>query len=202
MHDVVAHQLSLMTVQAGAARTIAGKNPEAAIEAMAAVEQAGRRALSEMRQLLSVLRPNPQQIELAPQPGVGDIPALCEQAREVGLSVSLDIEPAIGAPSPRHGLTLYRLVQEALTNVIKHAGKGADVSIVLTRNACGYKVTIRDSGQGPGAPHSGGHGLVGMRERVELLGGELSAGASATGGFQVIATLPSPDAEKTEQGDA
>lgn len=190
MHDVVAHQLSLMTVQAGAARTIAKVDPASALEAMAAVEQAGRQALKEMRQLLSVLRPEQQSAELAPQPGVNDLPALIEQVRKVGLQVSLTETGSFGELSSGLDLTLYRIIQEALTNVIKHAGAGVQVWVTIEADEHSILVNVRDNGNGPATKLAQGHGLLGMHERVALLGGIFSAGAVVTGGFEVRAKLP------------
>ncbi|UTA46799.1 sensor histidine kinase [Simiduia sp. 21SJ11W-1] len=190
MHDVVAHQLSLMTVQAGAARTVARTDPEAATEAMAAVEQAGRRALAEMRQLLNVLRPERQRLALAPQPGVRDLPALIAQVNAVGPAVTLHTRGDLAVLPARLDLTVYRLVQEALTNVIKHAGPGVQVAVDITGDATAVGVTVRDSGRGPLPAANPGHGLAGMRERVSLLGGDFSAGAARQGGFEVCARLP------------
>lgn len=190
MHDVVAHQLSLMTVQAGAARTIASTDPLAAIQAMAAVEDAGRRALTEMRQLLSVLRPEQAKVELAPQPGVQNIAALVEQVNDVGPQITLRIEGELAELPKRLDLTLYRLVQEALTNVVKHAGKNVQVSVVIEASKDVIRVSVRDNGQGPSYQGIAGHGLIGMRERVELLGGKFFAGAAEPAGFEINAILP------------
>ncbi len=190
MHDVVAHQLSLMTVQAGAARTIARTDPQAAMQAMAAVEEAGRRALTEMRQLLSVLRPQHASVELVPQPGVHDLPALIEQVNNVGPQVTFRCDDSLAELPARLDLTLYRLVQEALTNVVKHAGQNVQMSVAIESHKNSLRVTVRDNGQGPSRSSTSGHGLIGMRERVELLGGTFVATATETGGFEVSATLP------------
>jgi len=198
LHDVVAHQVSLMTVQAGAARTVLRSEPEAAGEAMAAVEAAGRDALSEMRHLLDVLRPAKVDDPLGPQPGIDDLPALVERVRAVGPDVRLTTRgPLSGLPS-RLGLQVYRIVQEALTNVIRHAGDGVRVEVRVETEVDaqkrGVSLTVTDNGMGPSAtPDSGrghGHGIAGMRERVELLGGSFRAGGAASGGFEVRAFLP------------
>ncbi|AFU98360.1 sensor histidine kinase [Simiduia agarivorans] len=193
MHDVVAHQLSLMTVQAGAARTVAKTDPQAAVDAMAAVEHAGRQALAEMRQLLSVLRPRQQAVALVPQPGVRDLPALVAQVIKAGPDVSLELSGALEDLQPRLDLTVYRLVQEALTNVIKHAGSNVQVWVAIEGNEHVITVSVRDNGAGPAKPaplaSAQGHGLIGMRERVQLLGGTFCAGAGQTG-FEVNASLP------------
>ena len=196
LHDVVAHQVSLMTVQAGAARTVVGADPEAAGEAMAAVESAGRDALAEMRHLLDVLRPAQADDALAPQPGVGDLPALVARVRDVGPDVRLETSGLATALPSRVGLQVYRIVQEALTNVIKHAGDDVRVDVRVSTERDGVSVSITDDGHGRASTTGGGHGLVGMRERVELLGGSLHAGARANGGFEVRAFLPlAPDGD-------
>ena len=190
MHDVVAHQVSLMTVQAGAARTVSKSNPEAAGDAMAAVESAGRHALKEMRHLLGVLRPADADGELGPQPGIGDLPALVSQVNDVGPEVRLETMGALAGLPARVQLNAYRIVQEALTNVIKHAGAHVHVDVSVDGRGDGVLIRITDDGTGGDTERSGGHGLVGMRERVELLGGTFSAGTRAEGGFEVRAELP------------
>lgn len=190
MHDIVAHQLSLMTVQAGAAKTVSASDPEAAREAMAAVEKAGRQAVSEMRHLLGVLRPASVTDELGPQPSLADLPALAAEVGEVGPLVRLTMAGDTSRLPARLELNIYRIVQEALTNVIRHAGDGvtAQVSIEVLGNR--VSVRVRDDGKGEDVGLSGGHGLVGMRERAELLDGHLWAGPRAEGGFEVRATFP------------
>ncbi|MEM9386556.1 MAG: sensor histidine kinase [Pseudomonadota bacterium] len=191
MHDIVAHQLSLMTVQAGAAKTVSKSDPEAAREAMAAVEKAGRQAVCEMRHLLGVLRPvSEEENGLDPQPGVGDLPALVREVGDVGPAVALTMDPTASALPARLQLTAYRIVQEALTNVIRHAGEGVAVDVAITRLEGMLLVAVRDDGRGGDITESSGHGLRGMRERVELIGGRFDAGRLANGGFQVRAELP------------
>ena len=125
LHDVVAHRVSLMTVQAGAAKAVAAEDPEGALRAMGAVEEAGRQALDELRHLLGVLRPEPDHEGLGPQPGLADLPRLVEQIRAAGVDVSLATDGASAELPARVDLSAYRIVQEALTNVLKHAGPGA-----------------------------------------------------------------------------
>ena len=189
MHDVVAHQVSLMTVQAGAARTITASDPNAAGDAMAAVESAGRQALTEMRGLLGVLRPASDDDPLAPQPGLSDLPALVQRVREVGPDVVFERSGDLDALPARLQLSLYRIVQEALTNVIKHAGTPVRVQILMHGDDRAVELRIVDDGAGSGDASTGGHGIVGMRERAELLGGTLKA-APQDGGFAVHAVLP------------
>ncbi|MEM9305372.1 MAG: histidine kinase [Pseudomonadota bacterium] len=190
MHDIVAHQLSVMTVQAGAAKTVSRADPEAAREAMASVEKAGRQAVAEMRELLGVLRPVEGARELAPQPGVGDLPALIGEVRDVGPTVHLDLEGPVADLPPHLGLAVYRIVQESLTNVIRHAGVEAQVEVRVDVLRDEVAVRIDDNGTGGSTDGSGGHGIIGMRERIELLGGSFSAGPCEEGGFGVRATLP------------
>ncbi len=198
LHDVVAHRVSLMTVQAGAAKAVAADDPEAALQAMGAVEEAGRQALDELRHLLGVLRPEVDLDELGPQPALADIPRLVEQTRDAGLDVSLTIEGFEGPlPAPVE-LSAYRIVQEALTNVLKHGGPRTSTQVRVRRDSDGITVEVQDDGQvrtsppAPGGPPEGGagHGIVGMRERVLLLGGSLDAGPRRGGGFRVVAHLP------------
>ncbi len=190
MHDVVAHKVSLMTVQAGAARTIASANPIAASDAMAAVETAGRHALSEMRQLLGVLRPAQDSGDLAPQPGVPDLDALVRQVCQVGPDVELVTRGPVSELPASVGLNIYRIVQEALTNVIKHAGDDVSVEVGVTVEEDRVVVLVRDNGRGASANEQSGYGIAGMCERVALMRGTLSAGNGRHGGFEVCAQWP------------
>ncbi len=190
LHDIVAHQVSLMTVQAGAARTVAKADPEAAAQAMAAVEKAGRQALAEMRHLLSVLRPGKGEETLAPQPGVAHLARLVEEVGEAGPQVRLTMEGALSALPARLDLAVYRIVQEALTNVLKHAGPAPRVDVVIRSTDEAIELRVLDEGQGGHVEPAKGHGTAGMRERAELLGGSLHAGPRPEGGFEVRATLP------------
>ena len=200
MHDVVAHQVSLMTVQAGAARTICRNNPEAASEAMTEVEAAGRHALSEMRHLLGVLRPASDEAKLTPQPDLNDLPALIDKVRQVVASVDYETHGEFEDVTARAALAAYRIVQESLTNVIKHVGAEASVRVRVNVEPDHILICVRDDGRDASAQplgerqsdeqHGGGHGITGMRERAELLGGHLHAGAIDGGGFEVTAQLP------------
>jgi signal transduction histidine kinase len=189
LHDVVAHRVSLMTVQAGAAKTIVGDDPQAALQAMEAVEHAGREALDELRHLLGVLRPKAEGGSLGPQPGLADVGRLVDQFREAGLDVSFTISHVPTGLPARVDLSAYRIVQEALTNVLKHAGPGAwsEVRVNLDNEVVSIEVT--DDGHAVTTPGSG-HGIMGMRERALLLGGSLTAGPRVDGGFRVMARLP------------
>jgi signal transduction histidine kinase len=188
LHDVVAHSVSVMTVQAGAARLLFDEDPPRARESLTAVEETGRQALAEMRRLLGILRGGEHETDLAPQPGIGDVDALLEQVRAAGLPVDVVVEGEPKPLSPGVDLAAYRVVQEALTNALKHAGAArAEVLIRYSETALELAVTndghIRRNGRG-------GHGLIGMRERVTLYGGELRAGPRSGGGYAVRATLP------------
>lgn len=190
LHDVVAHRVSLMTVQAGAAKTVAADDPEAAIRAMGAVEAAGRQALDELRHLLGVLRPTDGSAGTQPQPGVDDIEQLVEQMRQAGLDVSLTREgPRSGFPA-RVELSAYRIVQESLTNVVKHAGAAARTHVRLTNDGRVLVVEVTDDGRSVTVLPGSGHGVIGMRERALLLGGSLEVGPCSDGGFRVRAQLP------------
>jgi len=196
LHDVVAHRVSMMTVQAGAARMVAAEDPQGALEAMAAVEEAGRQALDELRHLLGVLRPNTERDGLGPQPGLADLPRLVAEVREAGLDVS--IAGGIRDPLPaRVDLSAYRIVQEALTNVLKHSGPQTRTEVRLRAEGDGITIEVLDDGRGTAvrsvsAAHEGlpGHGIVGMRERALLLGGSLDAQPRLGGGFRLTARLP------------
>jgi signal transduction histidine kinase len=190
LHDVVAHRVSLMTVQAGAAKTVAADDPEGALRAMEAVEQAGRQALGELRHLLGVLRPEAGVDELGPRPGLADIPQLVEQLGEASLEVSLAMDGVPMDLPTRVDLSAYRIVQEALTNVLKHAGPGVRTEVRLSTDNHGVAIEVIDTGHGATILPGSGHGIVGMRERALLLGGSLDAGPRPGGGFQVIAYLP------------
>ncbi|MGW5670981.1 sensor histidine kinase, partial [Micromonospora sp. NPDC003776] len=191
LHDVVAHQVSVMGVLATGARRVLRRDPDAADEAMATVEETGRATLRELRRLLDVLRtdaePDP---DLAPQPGLTGIETLVEQVREAGLPVTLRVD---GIPAPLAegvALAVYRVIQEALTNALKHAGR-ATALVRLTWTDGFLAVEVTDTGRGPGpAADRIGHGLVGMRERVALYGGVLRTGPRTGGGFRVYARIP------------
>ncbi|RKS67928.1 signal transduction histidine kinase [Motilibacter peucedani] len=195
LHDVVAHSLSVMTVQAAAAQRTVDRDVARSKEAMAAVESTGRAALGEMRRIVGVLREEGQTTaELAPSPGMADLPALVGQVREAGLAVDVDLcDPPLHVPAGVD-LTVYRIVQEALTNTLKHAGPAAAV----VRVACepgAICVAVEDSGRGAAAVAAppgtrSGHGLVGMQERVALYGGSLRVGPRAGGGYAVHARIP------------
>jgi signal transduction histidine kinase len=190
LHDIVAHRVSLMTVQAGAAKTVAGDDPAGALQAMGAVEQAGREALDELRHLLDVLRPEAERGGLVPQPGIADVPRLVDQFEDAGLDVSLTMEGVRTDLPARVDLSTYRIVEEALTNVLKHAGPAARAEVRLTTDHHHVTIEVLDDGHGATILPGSGHGIVGMRERALLLGGSLDAGPRPGGGFRLVAHLP------------
>lgn len=190
LHDIVAHRVSLMTVQAGAARTVAADDPEGALRAMEAVEKAGRQVLGELRHLLGVLRPDAEVDELGPHPRLADVPRLVAQFEEAGLDVSLTMNGAQTDLPALLDLSAYRIVQEALTNVLKHAGPGSRTEVRLGIDNHGVTIQVLDYGHGATILPGSGHGIVGMRERAMLLGGSLDAGPRPGEGFQVVAYLP------------
>ena len=191
LHDVVAHSVGVIVVQAQGARRVIDRDPARADEALATIEDTARSALGEMRRSLGVLRSEREEAARAPQPGVGDIEGLLANARSSGLSVDFTVE-GTAHPLPKGvDLSAYRIVQEALTNTIKHAGP-ARSRVTLRYGDDELVVEVKDDGPGPAADarEGAGHGLVGMRERVAALAGELHAGAGLDGGFLVRASLP------------
>jgi signal transduction histidine kinase len=189
LHDVVGHSVSVMTVQASAVRRTLEPDQEKERDALLVVEQTGREALAEMRRVVGVLRRPEEGPALAPQPSLEHLDQLVAKAREAGLEVELRIEGDPVQLAAGLDLTAYRLVQEGLTNALKHAR--AQQAEVLVRYSDGrVELTVTDDGRGGGDGVSGGHGLVGMRERVSVYGGELEAGPRPEGGYRLRATLP------------
>ena len=192
LHDVVAHRVSMMTVQAGAAKTIARADLDAAVGAMSDVESAGRQALGELRHLLGILRPDSSAgEELGPQPGVADIPALAEQLSHTGAEVRLTLPDPSDDVTAAVDLSAYRIVQESVTNIIKHAGSNptVDIAVTLDGRSLVIDITNTTSITSPGLPISG-YGLAGMQERAALLGGTLTAEPQPSNMFRVHACLP------------
>jgi signal transduction histidine kinase len=189
LHDVVGHSVSVMTVQASAVRRLLRPDQEREREALLVVERTGREALAEMRRMVGVLRRPEEAPALAPQPSLEHLDRLVEQVREAGLAVELRIEGEPAQLPPGVDLTAYRLVQEGLTNALKHAQ--ASHAHVLVRYGDGeVELVITDDGRGDGHAKGTGHGLVGMRERVSVYGGELDAGPRPEGGYALRARLP------------
>jgi signal transduction histidine kinase len=191
LHDVIAHNVSVMVVQADGAGYALRRDPDRAGQALAAISRTGRQALAEMRRLLGVLRSDDQQADLAPQPGLDQLRELLDEAREAGMSVSFTLEgPARPLPEGAE-LAAYRVVQESLTNTRKHGGLAAAAAVTLRYEPDGLLLQVTDDGLGAAAAADGpGHGLPGMRERVEMYGGTVRAGPLPGGGYQVTARLP------------
>jgi signal transduction histidine kinase len=190
LHDLVAHNVSVMVVQAGVERHALHDEHSSTGETLAAIEQAGRQALVEARRLLGVLRRNGEAGDLAPQPSAAEIDVLADQITRAGLPVKLEIDGEPAPLSPGLDLCVYRIVQEGLTNALKHSG-AAHAEVVLRYTPTHVAVEISDDGRGPaagGAPT--GHGLVGICERVELYNGQVDIGPGPDGGFQIRARLP------------
>jgi signal transduction histidine kinase len=189
LHDVIAHSVSVMVVQAGAAEDVFERDPAAVLEPIRAVQETGRAALVEISRLLGLLRDDGAELGLAPQPRLDDLGELAEQMRTAGLIVALRLE---GEPRPLPlgvDLSVYRIAQEALTNTLKHAD-GAAAELVLRYRERDVELEVTDDGAGTENGHRGGHGLIGMRERVAVFGGTLEAGRRPEGGFRVLARLP------------
>jgi signal transduction histidine kinase len=195
LHDVVAHSISVIAVQSGVGAHVAATQPEEAAKALAAIEVTSRAALTELRRLLGVLRQEGEpQGSLVPVPGLADLDGLLAEVSKAGLGVRLRVE---GTPSPLPAglnLSAYRIVQEALTNVVKHAGP-ARAQVTIGYHDQDVTVEVIDDGRGVTAPAGDGrarvgHGLIGMRERVQVFGGDLEVGPRPGGGFRVAARLP------------
>ena len=196
LHDVVTHNVSVMVVQAGAARQVLASSPGDATQALLAVEASGRTAMAELRHLLGLLCPADDDAALRPQPGLGQLDSLIRRVSDAGLPVELHASgPPPGLP-PGLDLAAYRTVQEGLTNVIKHAGQ-APASVRLEYRGGELVITVTDDGGGTGGPDRGGggagtqgRGLLGLRERLAVYGGELSAGPRPGGGWRLRARIP------------
>jgi len=191
LHDLVAHNVSVMVVQAGAERHALPEDQASTREALSSIEQSGRQALAEARRLLGMLRPNGVHEELAPQPSIDQIDFLVDQIERAGLPVKFDVEGEPVALPAGVDLCAYRVVQEGLTNALKHAGP-AHAEVLLRYTPAGLDVHVRDDGPGAAEPNSdgAGHGLIGMRERVALYGGQIHTGPRDGGGFEISAHIP------------
>ena len=191
LHDVIAHNVSVMVVQADGASYALDRSPERARQALAAISSTGRQALDEMRHMLGVLRSADERSGVAPIPGVGQLDELLDQTRASGLAVSFTVQGVPGPLPSGVALAAYRTVQESLTNVRKHGGPAARAQVLLRYCEDALVLTITDDGRGAAAVTDGaGHGLIGMRERVSVYGGSLEAGPRPGGGYQVTARLP------------
>jgi signal transduction histidine kinase len=194
MHDVVAHSVSLMVVQTGAARSLLDEDPEQSRAALLSVEHAGRQALAELRRALGVMRGGGgADAALTPQPGLAQVGSLVDRARDAGLEVSLTVAGNPQPLPPGPDLAAYRIVQEALTNTVKHAGP-ATAAVQLRWHPRELELEVTDTGRGPNVTvPEDSHGLLGMRERVAVYGGSVDTGRSDGGGFSVRARIPFGD---------
>ena len=196
LHDVIAHSMSVIAVQSAVGNHVIDSQPAEARQALAAIEATSRSALTEMRRLLGVLRQEGEpRGSLTPAPGLADLASLAGQVQDAGLKVWINVDGQRGDVPPGIDLSAYRIIQEALTNVIKHgAASAANVTISYRPDS----VTVEVTDQGAGAPPAkvpapradSGHGIIGMRERVAVFGGEFSAGPGPDGGFRVRACFP------------
>ena len=189
LHDIVAHAVSVMVLQVGAVRHKLPDTLAKPRDALRGVEQAGRAALAEMRHLLDAMREDGEQVELGPQPGLDRVDTLLHDVGQAGLPVRLRVDGEPVELPPGIDISAYRIVQEGLTNALKHAhANHAEVSLRYGTDHLG--IEVRDDGRGPVASGSPGHGLIGIRERVKLYGGEMAAGVANGGGFRLSARLP------------
>lgn len=189
LHDIVAHAVGVMVLQVGALRHRLPVEDVTSRETLRNVEEAGRDALTEMRRLLEAMRRDGDPLDLAPQPGLGGIAALLDTVRVAGLDTDLHVHgEAVDLP-PGLALSAYRIAQEGLTNVMKHAHTD-HAEVHLRYSTDGLELEVLDAGDGPVATDDLGHGLVGVRERVALYGGSMTAGPTETGGFALRARLP------------
>ena len=192
LHDVVAHCVSVMIVQAGVSEAMLDHSPERAREPLRAVQETGQHAIAELTRMLGLLRggaPDTQD-RLAPQPGVAQLPELLERLAASGLPVTLTSVGDVRALPPGVDLTVFRVAQEALTNTLKHAGRGATAHVELRYLPRAVEVEITDDGTAEVAHAGSGHGLVGMAERASVFGGSLQTGVRSQGGFRTVVTLP------------
>jgi signal transduction histidine kinase len=188
MHDAVAHAMTVMVVQAGGARSVIGRDPAGAVAALRRIEDTGRAGLGEMRRLIGVLAPNGG-AALEPQPSLDGMDELLETMRATGLPVEAIVEGTPRDLPPGVDLAAYRVIQEALTNTLKHAGR-AHARVLLRYGDRSLELEIADDGPGASLERSHGRGLIGMRERLALFGGSLETGGRPGGGFMVRAQIP------------
>jgi signal transduction histidine kinase len=192
LHDVVAHAISVVVVQSRGGRKVLDRDPEAARTAFDSIERTGEQALGEMRRLLGMLRDDDEEQSRAPQPSLERLEALAEEMRASGLPVELEVTGAANGIPPGIDVSGYRIVQEALTNILRHAGPAvARVGVRFSPDA--VEIDVVDDGRGGQAATGSGNGLVGIRERVAVAGGEIAAGPRPDGGFAVHARLPYRD---------
>jgi signal transduction histidine kinase len=195
LHDIIAHQVCVITALAAGADRLILTEPARAKQVLNSIEAAGREALTEMRALLRVLRTDPGEVDRAPQPGLAQLPSLVEQMNLAGLPVRLDTEGQPRSLPVGVEVTAYRIVQQALTNTLKHAGP-AHAEVLVRYRPLLLELDIRDDGRGMPVNPASGHGLIGMRERAALVGGFLLVGAGPAGGTRVLAELPAPTGQR------
>lgn len=189
LHDIVAHSVSVMVLQANAGERIATARPDQAAEHFGIIQSTGRQALTEMRRLLGVLRGGEADGQLSPQPQLADVQALVDESRQSGLDTELAVEGEVQTLPEAVQLSAYRIVQEALTNTLRHA-QASRATIQIRRTPAALEVEVWDDGRSKASDDASGHGLIGMRERVQLFGGVLEAGPAGSGGFRVLAHIP------------
>jgi signal transduction histidine kinase len=192
LHDIITHNVSVMTVQAAAAGDVFDTQPGRVREALGSIESTGREALTELRRLLGRVYPEGSEAALAPQPGLARLDALFEQVRAAGLDVDLTVEGEPRELPIGLDLSAYRIVQEALTNILKHA-QASKASVRIRYAADAIDLEVVDDGRGPAQETQSGQGIIGMRERAALVGGALSVGRAPGGGFAVDARIPLPE---------
>lgn len=196
MHDVVAHSLSVIVVQADGALFAARKRPEIAAETLGTISATGRESLAEMRRLIGLLRGDDSGDDLTPMPTGSDLPTLIEQVTASGLDVALETTPGLERLDSGTGLTVYRVVQEALTNTLKHGGPDVSARVRVTVEEDSVRVLVEDDGRGIAVSDDGkGHGIAGMRERIAVHDGTIVAGPRPGGGFRVDVRIPLATAE-------
>lgn len=188
LHDLIAHTVSVIGLQAGAAERVLARDPQRAREQLESIQDRARESVLELRRLLGILRENEDELLLAPQPRLEALGALLDQVRRAGLEVALRIEGESAPLPPGVELSAYRIVQEALTNVLKHA-QATQADVLLRYSSRALEIEVADNGAGADT-NGHGHGLIGMRERAALYGGTLTTGRAADGGFLVTAQLP------------
>jgi signal transduction histidine kinase len=193
LHDVVTHNVSVMVIQTGAARKVMDAEPELSKEAMLSVEASGRAALSELRHVMGLLSASDEGDErpdgLEPQPGLDRLDALVDRVRAAGVTVNVAVSAPPAPLPPGVELTAYRVIQEALTNTIKHA-VGATASVTVGYDGDWLEIEVADTGGTRGDASGAGRGLIGLRERLAVYGGTLEAGRRLPGGFRLVARLP------------
>jgi signal transduction histidine kinase len=200
LHDVVAHSISVIAVQSGVATHFLDEKPDETRAALDAIGRTSRATLGELRRLLGVLRGDDGHRSHAPAPTLGEVPDLVDEMRALGLPINLEVAGEGDAEHRAIEMSAYRVVQEALTNVLKHAGPTNRVTVRVAHRDDGIGVWVEDDGRGAGiaansiADQSGHHGLIGMRERVDVWGGELRSGPRPGGGFMVHANFPFEEA--------